>query len=128
VAIDTSGSIGPEQLNEFASELSAICASVNPQCVRILWWDYNVASEQVIMGDYRNLVASLKPAGGGGTRVSCVRDYIVKHRLKPDCVVVFTDGYVEEGINWSGVEAPTLWVITQNKGMQVPAGSIKVNF
>ena len=38
VAIDTSGSIGQDQINEFASELVSICEAVEPDAVRVLCW------------------------------------------------------------------------------------------
>ena len=122
VAIDTSGSIGEVQLNEFAAELLAICETVQPEVVRVLWWDTRVAGEQLFTDkDYKGLVTMLKPKGGGGTHVSSVAEHIAKQELKADAVIVFTDGYVEHDIKW-GIEHPTLWLVTMNKGMSVPAG------
>jgi hypothetical protein len=34
---------------------------------------------------------------------------------------VFTDGYVENDIEWT-IASPTLWMITENKSLQVPSG------
>lgn len=121
VAIDTSGSIGAEQLNEFASELLGVCEAVQPDRVRVLWWDTRVAGEQLFEDkDYKGLVSMLKPAGGGGTRVGCVAEHIKKENLTADCVIVFTDGYVESDIKWD-IEAPTLWMVTEHKGFVPPA-------
>ena len=39
VPIDTSGSIGQDQLNEFASEQVSNAEAVRPEAIRILWWD-----------------------------------------------------------------------------------------
>ena len=47
VAIDTSGSIGSEELTEFASELASICDITQPEVVRVLWWDTMVHGEQI---------------------------------------------------------------------------------
>ena len=101
VPIDTSGSIGQVQLNEFASELVSIAEAVQPERIRILWWDTMVHGEQIFGPEEFDQIGSLlKPQGGGGTRVSCVSEYINKHQIKADCVVVFTDGYVETNIAW----------------------------
>ena len=122
VPIDTSGSIGQAQLNEFASELVSIAEAVQPERIRILWWDTMVHGEQIFGPEEFDQIGSLlKPKGGGGTRVSCVSEYINKHQIKADCVVVFTDGYVETNIDWR-IESPTLWLVTENKSFEVPAG------
>lgn len=111
VAIDTSGSIMGEQLTAFISELASICEACQPDKVRVIWWDHSVHGEQVFEGNYTNLAHMLKPQGGGGTRVSSVSEYLVKNRITPECVVVLTDGYVEDDIKWD-TTAPTLWVYT----------------
>lgn len=123
VAIDTSGSIGQEQINEFATELASICEAVNPEAVRVLWWDTMVHGEQRFADNYQNIGSMLKPMGGGGTRVSCVSEYLNKHKIKAECVLVFTDGYVENSPKWE-VNSPTLWLVTARKGWTPPAGRV----
>ena len=121
VAIDTSGSIGQDQINAFASELVSICEAVNPDALRVLWWDTKVHGEQKFTENYGNIGALLKPLGGGGTLVSSVSDYIVKKKINAECLIVFTDGYVESDVKWN-ISIPTLWFITENKGWTVPSG------
>lgn len=121
VAIDTSGSIGGRELSAFASELASICETVNPERVRVLWWDTQVHGEQVFQGNYSNIAALLKPLGGGGTRVSGVSDYLVGKKINAECVIVFTDGHVESKIDWR-ISTPTLWVVTQNRQFVAPVG------
>lgn len=123
VAIDTSGSIGQVQLNEFASELSSICDTCSPEVVRVLWWDTSVHGEQVFKGDYTNIASMLKPEGFGGTHVSCVNKYVMEKGIKAECVLVFTDGYVEHDIEWQ-ITAPTLWMVTENKSFNPPTGKL----
>ena len=124
VAIDTSGSIGQEQINEFAAELLTICEAVEPESVRVLWWDTRVHGEQLFKSqDYRNIASLLKPLGGGGTRVGCVSEYIKSKAIKAECVIVFTDGYVESSPVWD-ITMPTLWLVTSRKGWTPPAGKL----
>jgi len=128
VAIDTSGSIGEKELNEFASELASICELVEPELVRVIWWDAEVHGEQIFTDNYANIGSMLKPLGGGGTRVTSVNDYINEKKITADCVMIFTDGYVEDDIKWT-ISSPTLWFITQAKRFVAPNGGkvVEVN-
>lgn len=57
VGIDTSGSIGDRELNEFLSEVVAICDDVSPSSIELIYWDYNVAGHETYnMGDYLSLI------------------------------------------------------------------------
>ena len=124
VAIDTSGSIGGQELTEFASELASICSVCTPSKVRVLWWDTEVHGEQVFSPeDYNNLKDILKPQGGGGTMVSCVSDYINAKKINSEAVIVFTDGYLESDIKWN-ISVPTLWLVTQAKDFTPPSGKV----
>jgi predicted metal-dependent peptidase len=123
VSIDTSGSIGGEQITEFATELVSICELCSPDKVRVLWWDTDVHGEQVFVGNYQDIAGLLKPMGGGGTHVSCVNEYINKERINAECVIVFTDGYVEDDIAWT-IPSPTLWMVTENKSFEPPVGKL----
>ena len=121
IAIDTSGSITNEILAVFASELASICAVCSPEKVRVLWWDTQVHGEQVFKDNYSDIANMLKPMGGGGTYASCVSEYLIKHDVKAECVIMFTDGYVESDVKWD-ITIPTLWVVTQNKNFEPPFG------
>lgn len=124
VAIDTSGSITQDIVTTLCTELAGICEQCTPDEVHVLWWDTDVKGHQVFSdGGYQNLRDVLKPVGGGGTRVGCVSDYIKEHHIDCDCVVVFTDGYVEDNVRWA-VNAPTLWLVTENERFIPPTGQI----
>lgn len=126
VAIDTSGSIGGAEITEFATELVSICDLCQPEAVRVLWWDTEVHGEQIFRDNYANIAKLLKPVGGGGTTVSCVSEYVNRNKIKAECVLVFTDGYVESNISWN-ISSPTLWMVTQRKDFVPPVGK-KVMF
>jgi predicted metal-dependent peptidase len=126
VGIDTSGSIGSRELAEFYAELVAICKDVMPECVDLLYWDTAIASHEVYSKDMLEaLVHTTKPKGGGGTDPDCIPVYIKKENMDPVCVVILTDGYIGkcgESL-WIGL-APTLWVVTENKGWKPPYGQV----
>ena len=120
--IDTSGSISQQQINEFAAEIVKGAEAVCPEKIRVLWWDTKVHGEQVFEpAQYQEIGSLLKPMGGGGTRVSCVSEHITKKNLKAECVVVFTDGYLENDVKWD-ISMPTLWLVTCNQHWTPPVG------
>jgi len=113
VGIDTSGSIGDKELSEFLTEVVAICEDVSPSSIELLYWDTHVAGHETYnQGDYKALVQSTKPAGGGGTHVGCVNQYIKDKRIEPEAVIILTDGYVEDDWGGSWGCTPTLWAVT----------------
>ena len=120
IGIDTSGSIGDEDLNAFLSEIKGICDTVKPSKVRLLYWDTVVRKQEVYLQDELDgLVHATKPAGGGGTDPTCVPQYLNEHGIKPECVVMLTDGYVGGWGQWS---VPVLWCILNNKRATADVG------
>lgn len=121
VAIDTSGSIGGRVLSAFLSEVKAICDTVKPETVRVLYWDTEVAGvEKYDQTELDNLVTSTKPRGGGGTDVSCVPAYLAKHNIRPQAAIVLTDGYLSGSFgDW---QCPSVWCVIDNRGFTSPVG------
>lgn len=124
VGIDTSGSIGDKELNEFLSEVVSICDDVSPSSIELIYWDYDVAGHETYnIGDYNGLVQTTKPKGGGGTRVGSLNQYIKEKRLEPEAIIILTDGYVEN--DWGGTwDYPTLWAITSRNITSIHGKSI----
>ena len=120
IGVDTSGSIGGAELNAFLSEVRAICQNVQPEAVDLLYWDTEVAAHEIYSRDELDkLVGKTKPAGGGGTNASCVPAYIKERGLKPECVIMLTDGYVSD---WGKWEQPVLWCIVNGSSNRAPVG------
>jgi predicted metal-dependent peptidase len=112
VGVDTSGSVGGKELAEFLAEVKGIAEEVKPEKVDLLYWDGRVAGhEEYTEHDVANIVTSTQPKGGGGTSPSCVSTYLNDNKIKPECVIMLTDGYV--GSDWGNDwPAQVLWVIT----------------
>jgi predicted metal-dependent peptidase len=126
IAIDTSGSIWGTVLTQFLSETNALCQAVKPEGVDLLYWDSAVEGHEVYEeGTYDGLLTSTKPRGGGGTEPQCIVDYMKDKAMRPECVVVLTDGEV---CSWGeGWGVPVLWCIT-SKDIVAPNGrSVYVN-
>ena len=126
IGIDTSASVSETMLSEFLAETIAMCKSVSPSRVRIMFWDTDVEREQVIEGDMSRMSDTFKVAGGGGTRAGCVSDYIKDKGYRFDALIMFTDGYVERDIRWQ-VSTPTLWVIDGREDFKAPGNSRVIN-
>lgn len=120
IAVDASGSIFGQTLTAFLAEVNSICEMVKPESVELLYWDTRVCQHETYdEGSYAGLVTSTKPAGGGGTAPQCVVEYLKQKAIRPECVVILTDGYVDGwGIGWP---APTLWCITE-RNIKSPVG------
>ena len=121
VAIDTSGSIGDRELSVMLSEVKEIADTVHPEAVRLLYWDTEVCADECYEGDaMANIAQSTKPAGGGGTMVECVPQYLQDKQIKAQCVIILTDGYL--GGTWGSWHHETLWVILDNDRTTSPVG------
>jgi predicted metal-dependent peptidase len=120
--VDTSGSIGGRELANFLSEVKGIAEEVTPDKVDLLYWDGEVAGhEEYDAYTVGSIVDSTKPRGGGGTSPSCVSQYLKDKGIKPECVIMLTDGYVgnDWGTDW---EVPVLWTIAGNTNAVAPNG------
>ena len=111
IGIDMSGSIGQEEVGQFLGEVQNICERVKPEGIDLLYWDTRVCQHEKYEQDQLdNLLSSTKPRGGGGTDPQCIVDYMNDKKIKAECAVILTDGYVSSwGEGWS---CPTLWGIT----------------
>jgi predicted metal-dependent peptidase len=121
IGIDTSGSVGGKELAEFLSEVQGIAEEVHPEKVDLIYWDGAVAGhEEYDYASVSNIVSSTKPKGGGGTDPTCVMHYLKEKNIKPEAIIMLTDGYIGEwGNEW---EAPILWTIVRNSKTYAPVG------
>jgi predicted metal-dependent peptidase len=108
IAVDASGSIGPDELAMFMAEMRSIMETVRPRECWVLWWDTEVSPVEII--DPEDL-ESLTPYGGGGTNYTCVPAWLDQQGMDPDVVVCLTDGWVHwpdaDKIRWPHVTVST---------------------
>jgi len=109
VAIDTSGSISSQELDEFAGELKGILRSYPHIKCDLYFADYDID------GPYKlNSQSDIpEPTGGGGTSfVPFFLKVDEEHDEYEEGVCIYlTDGY---GDFPEGFKLPTLWVVTTN--------------
>jgi len=96
---------------------------VRPRRVHILYWDTNICRAEVYTEhELEGMISTTKPAGGGGTVIDCVPDYLREHNIKPQAAVVLTDGYL--GGVWGTWACPVMWCVIDNKSSAPPFGTV----
>ena len=88
IAVDTSGSIGGHELEQFAGEISAIASEAAPECIHVVYCDAAVqSSQEFVSGD----TVHLEPKGGGGTDFKPVFAWVEENGVLPHCLIYLTD-------------------------------------
>ena len=105
IAVDCSGSIGPEELNQFAAEVRTIKDEQNPSVIHVMYFDTRIAHYERFE---REDDLHMEPHGGGGTAFSPVFEYMHKHDINPLATVFLTDLYCNDFGRDPG--HPVLWV------------------
>jgi predicted metal-dependent peptidase len=126
VAIDTSGSIDKEQLQQFAAEIHKISGLIDE--LTVITCDAQV-HEVVKIHKFQNFMDKLKFKGGGGTSHQPVFKKIKELHLEPELFVGLTDMYSDID-QIKKPQYPVLWVSTSEvdkaafgKVVQIPKGS-----
>jgi len=105
IAVDTSSSIGAEELDQFAAEITAIADEVQPDRILVVYCDASVQSIQEFTPPEPVV---LSPKGGGGTDFRPPFEWVAEHGVMPSCLIYLTDlccrSYPEPP------EYPVLWV------------------
>ena len=93
VSIDTSGSMGQEELTQFLSEVCYIARSFNNIEMDLLVCDAEIHQEYKINNNNINEIMGLKIGGGGGTSHKPIVDYINDKKPSAKLLIALTDGY-----------------------------------
>ena len=112
-AIDASASTSAEMVTDFLSEIGGIMASFNDYVITVLCFDTKVYNVRTFTPQNAPDLAHYPLVGGGGTAPSCCWSYLQEHHLRPERLLVFTDGLV--GDDWGEPDyVPTIFVIHSN--------------
>ena len=118
---DTSGSmLYGDRLKIATSEIVGIAKAISINKIHVIDWDGEVENHEVYSSDTLSTAPAIKTAtGGGGTDPSCVSTYLKEKGIKPDCVIMLTDGDI---YNWGNWTSPLLWAITNDRKITAPSG------
>jgi predicted metal-dependent peptidase len=107
LAVDTSGSIGKEELNRFASEAQGILDAYDCE-LTILYHDAEIQGIDHWTPAEGPLV--LSPKGGGGTDHRPVFDWLSQQGMAPSCLICLTD--LDSIFPETAPPFPVLWAVT----------------
>lgn len=120
VAVDTSGSMG-SVIGVLLGEIARIAIQCQPEEVHVVFWDSEIcATQRFTPKDYAGIAKLLKPAGGGGTTLSVVADWVEKEKLKPKATIILTDTYFEARPKLP--TGPILWGVLDRSNWVPPRG------
>ena len=122
VAVDTSGSMGKEELTAAVNETKGIIDAIGGQ-VDFYTCDTQIHSAKKV-SNVGEILANMK--GGGGTELSPIFDRVKQDKLKPSFIVVITDGCCSVPQNQPS-NIPVFYVIV-GKGNRDPGFKGKVLF
>lgn len=112
IAIDTSGSISPADLQTFTTELDALKGQIRAS-VTLLACDAEIAAGSPWRFEpWESLALPAELGGGGSTRFTPVFEWIEADGRRPDALVYFTDAQGEFPL--SEPPYPVLWLVQGN--------------
>jgi predicted metal-dependent peptidase len=118
IAIDTSGSIGRNCLEQFAAEIAKIGHLVDE--ITAMTCDAQV-HEVVKIKRFENFIKKLQMKGGGGTDFRPVFNKVKDLKMNPELLIYLTDAY--GSFPEKKPQYPVLWCVTSEDGMNyIPWG------
>ncbi len=122
LAVDTSGSVSDEQLQQSASEIQAIADDTRPRKITVIYNDYGDVNEDCVHEFEQGEDLTFKYSGRGGTCLKPAFEYVAKKGIRPDCFIYITDLYVSSNDIPSTVpDYPVVWLSCGDKSL--PQGS-----
>jgi predicted metal-dependent peptidase len=109
VAVDTSGSIKPAELDEFVSEVNSLKGQVRAR-VTLLACDERLADGAPwVYEPWEDLVLPASLGGGGGTDFRPVFDWVDRQDRAPELLLYFTDA--DGSFPERSPDYPVLWLV-----------------
>ncbi|MBR3906544.1 MAG: hypothetical protein IKJ61_00410 [Bacteroidaceae bacterium] len=108
IAIDTSGSVGSEDLGRYLNVITSFF-KYGIQQIDVLMFDAKVQGKPLALTDAKKNIKELKVCGRGGTDFQTPVDYAVEHP-EYDGLIIITDGFAPCP-NTEHLRTKLLWVI-----------------
>ena len=108
IAIDTSGSVGSEDLGRYLNVITSFF-KYGIQEIDVLMFDTRVCGKPLTLTDAKKSIKELNVKGRGGTNLQAPVDYAVEHP-EYDGLIIITDGYAPCP-NTEQLRTKLLWVI-----------------
>lgn len=123
IGVDTSGSIGMDELQAYFGHLNALFEQCHPSSVTVVYCDSEVKKVEDFTPE-EFPIAVREVCGGGGTDMGKITEWVRENSETPDALVIFTDGYTPVPAP-EEVTCPLVWVCSSDvwdgpKGKDVP--------
>lgn len=123
IAVDTSGSIDSDIINQFSAEITAILEDYKTSCT-VIYCDSKIGHIETFASD--DLPLKLNPVGGGGTDFRNVFTFLELHDKLPSCLVYLTD--LAGTFPNQEPAYPVLWAKIGDYNIKAPFGEeVKIN-
>jgi predicted metal-dependent peptidase len=113
-SIDTSGSIGKDELEQFMGELLSIGQSFPNINIDLIVVDAAVHETYELTKENIDDLLTMKMSGGGGTSHLPVYKYVIDNIMDAKVLINFTDGFTDFPNNPEEIPFDTLWVIDRH--------------
>ena len=121
IAIDTSGSMGDDQLKDLLSEVKGIMESYDDFKLRVWTFDTEVYGMQEFTPDNAEDIVNYEMSGGGGTDFMANWEFMKANQIEPKLFIMFTDGWPWD--SWGDPDyCDTLFIIHGGREIQAPFG------
>lgn len=124
-AIDTSGSMTQEYMNQCLMEIYQVALAKKPLKLVIVQFDTRIADIQEFtsLADLKRKMVNYQIKGGGGTEVKPVFDMFLKdpkYKRRPtELLMIFTDGWLEQYKRNPKTMKHLVWVVVDNLGFDL---------
>ncbi|MBO4326048.1 MAG: hypothetical protein J5950_02105 [Clostridia bacterium] len=89
--VDSSGSIGNDEMKQFITQLYRV--SKEFKCaMNLCYWDTRVTDVYLNIPNEKELLKCL-PKHSGGTDINCVYSWLRENKIRPEVMLILTDGY-----------------------------------
>lgn len=116
VAVDTSGSVGSEELGRYFNIITTFF-KYGIQQVDVLMFDWDIQGDVMKLDEAKKRKQEFKVQGRGGTNFQAPVDYLAKHP-EYDGMIVITDGYAPVPDIPPLCKAKLLWIIDNEASYQ----------
>ena len=117
--VDSSGSVGKNEMEQFLTQLYRIAKEF--KCVfNICYWDTKVTDIYKKIAKEDDILKSL-PRHSGGTDINCVYKWLKENKVRPDVMLILTDGY------FGRLDRSLFFPSAGKKTILVLSGSIQIN-
>jgi len=120
IAVDTSGSIDVNMLNQFSAEITGVLEAYDTETT-VIYCDTSINKVEIFKRE--DLPLTINAIGGGGTDFRPPFNWIEEQGIAPACMIYLTDMYCSSFPDMHP-DYPVLWVRYGGGGYEPPFGDL----